>query len=166
MIVKCLDIVKQRLKFWFILVKAILFWTIWRKSNNFMCYCWCVPSLLPLSKRDWNFDSFWQKLWYFEKFVVETTILYVVVDGSPFSSPCYLWYNNKISTSVKSLTIQKKTKESVQNRKKKQKFSLVHKMANRWRYVSKIVSFTFLSLIMALSWKATGVGSDTKSADL
>ena len=109
MIVKCLDIVKQRLKFSLILVKAMLFWTIWRKSNNFMCYCWWLPSLLPLSNKDWNSYSFWWKLWYFEKFVEEPTILCLIVDGSPFSSPCYLWYSNEISTSVKSITIQKKT---------------------------------------------------------
>ena len=60
--------VKQRLKFLFILVKAMV-----------------------------------------EKFAEETTILCDIADGSPLSSPCYLWYSNKISTSVKSITIQKKT---------------------------------------------------------
>ena len=36
------------------------------------------------------------------------------------------------------------------NREKKQKFSLIHKLANRWRTVSKNFLFVFLTLLKAL----------------
>ena len=47
-IVTCLDIVQKRLKFCFNLVKAMVFWTIQRRDNNSIYYCWWLPSKLPL----------------------------------------------------------------------------------------------------------------------
>ena len=35
--VEFLDIVHQRLKFWLTLVKTVVFWTIWRRNNHFLC---------------------------------------------------------------------------------------------------------------------------------
>ena len=46
--VECLDIVHQRLKFWLTLVKTVVFWTIWRRNKHFYVPLLMAPLQAPL----------------------------------------------------------------------------------------------------------------------
>ena len=46
--VECLDIVHQRLKFWLTLVKTVVFWTIWGRNKHFYVLLLMAPLLAPL----------------------------------------------------------------------------------------------------------------------
>ena len=46
--VECLDIVHQRLKFWLTLVKTVVFWTIWGRNKHFYVSLLMAPLQAPL----------------------------------------------------------------------------------------------------------------------